>query len=293
MIIVLENELLRIEASTLGAELQSIVGKKTGFEYLWQGDAQYWQNRATVLFPICGRLREGVYTYEGKTYEMCLHGFAKLMEFQVAEQSANSVLFELCANEETKKIYPFDFCFGVRYTLTEKTVCHEFIVKNTGNGDLPFSFGGHPGFNIPFVAGESFTDYYLEFGQERSEIRRRLSDGLFGTKETAPYQLRDGKFIDLQHSLFDNDAIFFEQTAKSVSLKSTKNDRAVTVDWEDLEAVGFWHKPLTEAPYVCIEPWHGIPTAIKGIDDFATKVGFIHLDAGKTYTTAMRISITE
>lgn len=39
--IVLENECLRVEISTLGGTLQSIWGKKTGIEYLWQGDRTY------------------------------------------------------------------------------------------------------------------------------------------------------------------------------------------------------------------------------------------------------------
>ena len=75
---IIENEALRVEIADRGAEIMSIVGKKTGFEYLWQGDATYWASRATVLFPICGRLTDGKYTYKGKEYEMVLHGFAKL-----------------------------------------------------------------------------------------------------------------------------------------------------------------------------------------------------------------------
>jgi galactose mutarotase-like enzyme len=56
MITGIENDLLRVQASSLGAELQSIVLKKDGTEYLWQGDPTYWKGRAYNLFPICGRL---------------------------------------------------------------------------------------------------------------------------------------------------------------------------------------------------------------------------------------------
>ena len=64
MLYTIENEQIRVEISDRGAEIMSIVGKKSGHEYLWQGDAKYWASRATVLFPICGRLTEGKYTYE-------------------------------------------------------------------------------------------------------------------------------------------------------------------------------------------------------------------------------------
>ena len=39
MIYTIENEDLRVAVSTVGAELQSIYGKGTDTEYLWQGDA--------------------------------------------------------------------------------------------------------------------------------------------------------------------------------------------------------------------------------------------------------------
>ena len=77
MIYTIENDSIRVQISDVGAELQSIVGKKDNTEYLWQGDAQYWSGRAYNLFPICGRLTDGKYTYQGKTYEMNLHGFAR------------------------------------------------------------------------------------------------------------------------------------------------------------------------------------------------------------------------
>ncbi len=293
MNIVLENALLRVEIATLGAELQSVVGKKSNFEYLWQGDPTFWQNRATVIFPICGRLGGGEYVYEGKKYEMCLHGFAKLNEFTVLSQSDTEVLLELLPNEEIKAMYPFDFAFRMKYTLDGKTIRQEYQVENTGKGDLPFSVGGHPGFNIPFVAGEAFEDYYLEFACAKEKVQKRYGEGFFYSGKTKDYTLRDGKYIDLVHSLFDNDAIFLEQTCKEVSLKSKKNDRAITVKFDDFAAIGFWHKPLAEAPYVCIEPWNGCPSVDGGLDDFATKLDMLHLDSGKTYTANFTITVTE
>ena len=48
----IENEFLKVDIADRGAEMMSLVGKKTGFEYLWQGDATYWASRASVLFVI-------------------------------------------------------------------------------------------------------------------------------------------------------------------------------------------------------------------------------------------------
>ena len=80
---VLQNASITAKVESYGAELRSVV--KGGCEYLWQGDPAYWAGQAPILFPICGRLVEGKYTFEGKTYEMTLHGFARKTAYTLAE----------------------------------------------------------------------------------------------------------------------------------------------------------------------------------------------------------------
>ena len=291
---IIENSAIRVEISDLGAELMSIVGKKTGFEYLWQGDAEYWASRASVLFPICGRLTDGKYTYRGKTYEMVLHGFARKQVFTVVEQKAEAITFELRPNEVSRAAYPFDFIFRVSYTLDGASVRTTLAVENPGNEALPFSVGGHPGFNIPFVEGESFEDYYMEFKCAKPTEALVMSPTCYYTGENVPFELREGRFLDMKHSLFDNDAIFLENMCNHVSLKSRKNDRAVTVHFaEDMTHLGFWHKPKTEAPFVCIEPWHGVPAYDGKVDDMETKNKITLLPQGENYSTYFDVIITE
>ena len=38
----LENDILRVEIDSLGAEIKSVKSKSTGQEYMWQGDPAYW-----------------------------------------------------------------------------------------------------------------------------------------------------------------------------------------------------------------------------------------------------------
>ena len=94
MIKKLENDYLSIEINEKGAEVFSIKSKKTGVEYLWQGNPEFWANRSTTLFPICGRLFGGKYTYEGVEYEMPLHGIAKLFDFTSKVVSEEEIEFE-------------------------------------------------------------------------------------------------------------------------------------------------------------------------------------------------------
>ena len=83
MQVVLENEALKVTINSFGAELASIRGKETDTEYLWNADAKFWKRSAPVLFPFVGSLKNKEYHYEGKTYSMGQHGFARDMEFAV------------------------------------------------------------------------------------------------------------------------------------------------------------------------------------------------------------------
>jgi galactose mutarotase-like enzyme len=293
MIKKLENDFLTVEINQTGAELFSIKSKKTGIEYVWQGDAKYWKGKAPLLFPICGRLFGGKYTYKGAEYQMQLHGFARNVDFSSKVISNEVIEFELNSSEESKKQYPFDFNLVVRYTLKDTALKTEFIVKNTGKEDLYFSCGGHPGFNVPFTDGEKFEDYYIEFG--KNELSRLIfSETCFCTGKAEKYPLTDNK-LALKHDLFDNDALFFETNTETekVTLKNKNNNNAVEMSYGDMTCLGIWHMPKTDAPYVCIEPWHGVPSTDGIVDDFETKQQLIKLGENKTYDNFFTIKIVE
>ncbi|MDP9042893.1 MAG: aldose 1-epimerase family protein, partial [Bacteroidota bacterium] len=161
----LENELLRVTVSTKGAELQSITGKAFGIEYLWNGNPAFWAKKSPILFPIVGSLKNNSYSYQGKSYTLPRHGFARDMDFQVEKQSLKDITFLLKSNSETKTNYPFDFEFRIKYQLQADELSTEYQISNTGNGVLLFSVGGHPAFNLPLTAGTEFSDYYLKFDE--------------------------------------------------------------------------------------------------------------------------------
>lgn len=291
MIRKIENAFLSAEINETGAELFSVKSKKSGVEFLWQGDPKYWRGRSTVLFPICGRLFSGKYYYKGKEYEMPIHGIAKLYDFTVKEQTETELTLALKSSEDTKKYYPFDFEFFITYALSDNSINVEFKIKNLGENEMPFSYGGHPGFNVPFSDGEVFEDYYLDFGKESLE-KIVLSDTCFYKNETEDFLLDGGK-LNLKRELFDNDALFFVTKDGSVRLKSKKSDTEIEVIYNNTTCLGIWQKPKSDAPYVCIEPWHGVPSLDGVVDDLETKIQTVKLDGNGTYEDSYVIKITE
>lgn len=287
---IIENEAVRVTVADMGAELMSLVLKSNNTEYLWQGDEKYWTGRATNLFPICGRLTDGKYTYQGNEYEMVLHGFAKKSVFSVIEQKKDSIVFSLQANEETLKIYPFDFELFITYTLCESTVRESYRVINHGLERMYFALGGHPGFNLPLEEGCSFEDYFVAFAQEKP-AKELVMEACYMTEETVPARLKDGKVIELTHSMFDKDAIFLQDMDTCVTLKAKKGQKSVTLRYPDMKYLGLWHKPKTAAPYVCIEPWLSVPAYYQKVDDLETKRDMLPLEAGASYETYIEITL--
>ncbi len=291
---IIENDKIRVEISDKGAELQSIYGKKSGFEYLWQANVEgLWKSRATIIFPNCGRLLEGKYTYNGKEYELPCHGLAKLNVFKVVCQEKEKIVFELTENAETLKIYPFNFSLKITYSLDGASVRTAFDVENTGNPDLPFSVGGHPGFSLPFEDDLEFTDHYIEFETAKKRMRIDASDRVLYLGTDTEYPLEQDKIIRLDHSLFAHDAIFLSEDKGSVTLKSDKSNKFVKVSFNDVTHVGFWQTYSDHTNFICIEPWHGLPAFDGKMDDFATKHKFIHLKDGESYNYYFDIEVSE
>lgn len=291
MIYTIQNDLIRVQISDVGAELQSILGKKDATEYLWQGDATYWSGRAYNLFPICGRLTEGKYTYKGTAYEMNLHGFARKSTFDVQDEAADSITFHLKADEKTLAQYPFQFDLKLGYTLDGASVKTTFEVKNEGNEPLIFAVGGHPGFNVPMGDGLPFTDHYLEFDCEVPTRALVMSPTCYTTRETISFPLENGKRLSLKHNLFDNDAIVLADMCKSVTLKSNSGEKYVRLEFPDMNYLGLWHAPKTEAPYLCIEPWTSVPAYDGEVDDLQTKRDMLTLAPGKHYANTFMIFV--
>ncbi len=290
----ISNDKIKVEISDVGAELQSIKGKTTGYEYLWQGDVEgLWKNRATNLFPICGRLLDGKYVYQGKEYQMILHGFIKLATFAVKEQSAEKIVFELSEDEESLKIYPFKFNLKIIFSLDGATVRTEYLVENTGNPDLPFSVGGHPGFKLPFEKGLDFSDHYIEFDKAKKRTKIDIAPSCLYAGTSSPFEMEGDKIVRLSHGLFKDDAIFLSDDAGCATIRSDKSDKFVKLTFNDVTHVGLWQTLSDKADFVCIEPWHGIPATDGVLDDFATKNEFIHLKDGEKYSFIYDITVSE
>ena len=276
--ITIKNDYLTLELSEKGGEPIS-VRSADGYEYLWNRDAKYWSSSAPVLFPTVGRLRGGEWSDGGVTYKMGNHGFARhqLMKAVAMQELAE---FTLSDSAESRECYPFAFTLHRRFKLTNNEILETLTVRNDDVRDIFFGIGLHPGFMIP----EGRARLALEC--HSAPERHLLSPAFLMADKTEPYALEDGKYITLDNSLFDNDAIILSGVT-SATLGSPDSPRSVTVEFPDAPYVGFWQPDHSDAPFLCIEPWQSLPAsdAPEGspADEISARKGFVRLAPGEIY----------
>ena len=211
-------------------------------EYIWQRDAKYWSGCAPILFPVVGRRRDGILTIKGKDYPMPKHGFARDLVMNVADKTDSSVKFELKSSGETKKFYPWDFEFCVKFALNNSCLTVSFGVKNTDKEAMIFGLGGHPAFNVPMYDGDKFTDYRLEFEKEELLESNYVNPDDSISADKKEVILNGGKTINIKRSLFNNDAMIFEDIkSKSVKLINHEN-KGIKFSYDGFSTFAVWTK---------------------------------------------------
>lgn len=289
MVSKIENQWIEVLSKNEGAELTGLKLKSDGTEYLWQADPEFWGRHAPLLFPIIGKIKDETYTYEGSDYHLSQHGFARDCRFEVIEKDREQIIYEFNSNAETLTKYPFQFQLQVKYSIAGKDLNVAYSVKNTGQKTMYFSIGAHPGFNCPLLADEQMDDYYLEFETSETIETHLLEHGLI-SGQTLPF-LKNEKIVPLSQELFRNDAIILEGLkSKTLSIKSRKTNRSVTVKFDGFPFMGIWSKPQG-APFVCIEPWYGIADSTNHRGELKAKNGILKIPEGEMFECCYTITI--
>lgn len=287
----LENDFFSICISAHGAELHSIYSKKLDKELLWSGYDKVWARHAPVLFPIVGKLKNDSYTFEGKSYSLPQHGFARDMEFKIASNivsdNFDSVVYELDSNETTLEKYPFSFALQIEYKLENEKLHCNYRVKNTGDSEMYFSIGSHPGFVCPIMEGEQLSEYTITFEKEEIAKRNLLDGGLFnGIQEEV---IVNKKHMPLSKELFEKDAIVLKGL-HSEALQLHSNNYILNFFWHNMPYFGIWAKKGIEE-FICLEPWTGLADSVFASGDIKEKEGIITLSPTKVFECGFGISV--
>lgn len=221
----IKNKLITLNVDSLAAEMHSLKLNNYSYEFLWQGNPEYWWGRNPILFPQVSSTKEKKNIINGKEYPMRNHGFLRDKEFDFVEVKEDSLTLSYKDNEETLSQYPYHFELLVNYSLKENSVVISYEVKNLNEVDMPFGFGLHPAFNTE----ANFKDTKIVFD--------KLSE------------------LKLTKELFDEYPTYYEKPMPHYADLYT-NDHHLRVDFEGFKILAVW-SPV--GPFVCIEPWMSAP----------------------------------
>ncbi len=288
MLYTIRNDCLTLEVDDLGAQMMALTGAD-GTEYLWNGDAAFWRNRAPNLFPYVGRSTEDSCTIRGVRYPMSRHGFANRSRFSVGSHGADRIVFTITDSPETRENYPWAFAFSVGYALVGNGVEITYEVINRDREPICFGLGGHPGFRVPLEPGLCFTDYALTFANPCSPDRVELSENYMISGRESRFPLENGDTLPLRHDLFDHDAVILRHMDKTVTLSALGGQRGVRLEIPRMNYLGIWHTPEKEAPFVCLEPWVSLPARQDVVEELTQQGDLITLLPGERYVNPWKI----
>ncbi|OAB57880.1 aldose epimerase [Phormidium willei BDU 130791] len=192
-----------------------------------------------ILFPICGNLPDNTYTYNGKSYTLKQHGFARDFPWTVGESKTDrhaSLTLELASSPQTRAVYPFDFHLAFTYRLQGNSL--EIIQRYTNPSDdqiLPFSCGLHPYFNVP----------------DKSQLRVNLPSKQY-------WDQLDGTLHDFDNQFnFDREEIdvaFTQLNSHTASVYDRKRGLTLNLEYSTpFSTLVFW--AVQGKDYYCLEPW--------------------------------------
>ena len=279
--ITLNNGLLKVLIDEMGVQIRSV--EKEEKEYMWQADPQIWKATAPLMFPICGGLKDDKFIYEGKEYILPKHGFGRNMLFTVESADDTSAVFCLKANEESRKMYPFEFELRLIYGIKGDALTLTYEVKNAGDNTMYFAIGSHEAYYTP----EGIEDYDIVFPQKET-LNSVMVDGNLLQDHTLPI-IKESNVLPLYDKYFLVDCLLFKEVkSKSCVLRNRRKGKSIRVDFPDAAYLVLWHPH--GAPFICIEPWTGIPDDFHSDYNLAHKEGITALNAGEVYRNVHTIT---
>ena len=286
---IIENEYLKVTVTTKGAQVKSVIRKCDGVEHMWQADPAVWPWHAPVLFPHCGKVVDGIIEAKGQSLPSASHGFTRTSEHQFVEQSADTIVLELCASPATLASFPYEFRLVSTFTLEGDTLHHTLTVENLDEEKMGFGIGFHPGFAIPFDDKHVATDYEFRFSDSESPICMNcLPTGLL---QKDHYILGNNlTTIGIDEQLFANDSHCMSNLrSATLGVYEKGTGRGVVCDIREFPYTLIWSKPGMPK-FVCIEPWQTLPSVEGGSRKWDEKAHAAILEPGEAWSTTLSTS---
>ncbi len=263
MILSIKDEKMEVKINTLGGELTSV--QKSGEEYLWQGDPQFWAGQSPLLFPIIGHLKDETIKIRGQQCVMETHGFIKTTEFDVVSHTETELVLSTKYTEATLLQYPFRFQFTVSFKIEQGQLQMTYTIYNLDDVEMVYNFGLHPGFRCDLFGEEAIENYYIEFPEEKTLDTAVFTPEIRVDLHEKKRIVEGSKYFYFVDELFLRTLIFADIDFNEVWLCHKKRGRILKLSYEGFSMFALY-RPLN-APFICIEPWTGSDSIIQDFEN--------------------------
>ena len=191
-------------------------------------------------------------------------------------------------NEDTRKVFPFEFKLTIVFELDGNSLKVSNIVENLEEQTMYFSIGAHEGYNCP----EGIEEYEIHF-KEKYTLDSYVLDGNLLTDDVIR-MTDNSNVLPLKNEYFSVDALVFKNIEFSeVILVHKHSSKKVRVTFDGANYFLLWTKPQANARYICLEPWHGVQDIVGSCYDITKKEGIIRLEGKGCYTAVHTIECVE
>lgn len=226
----------------------------------WQDDYDDLIGGWPFCFPVCARLQrngqQGVYLYNGKRYQLPIHGVSWYQPWRVLAHEQDRLVMQLSANTHSLEHYPFQFEVTLDYRIAPGKLHCEQMYTNHGDEAMPYYAGFHPYFLTP-AADSGKVDVILDFASSGRLLYNEQLTDIEGWAEALswPCSVADSA-INEQLSVVDGCNVFHLQYdgGDQVTMQ-------VVADKPDLFPY-IQTYTVAEKPFICVEPWMGHPNAL-------------------------------
>ena len=234
-------------------------------DHFWDLKSKHLPGGWSFLFPICARIGrggvEGSYLYDGKVYNMPIHGIAAYMPWQVLDDTKpDEITLVLTDTPKTLAMYPFNFKIELTYKISDnKLICEQKYI-NTGNKPMPYYAGFHPYFLTPLL-NQGKENVILDYHPVRHFKYNENMTDIIGEDELFKTPISvTSKNIHEQLVLLGDDKLLTVSYPDGLKLKMIVS----SVEDKNMFSYVQVYSPADQ-PFVCVEPWMSFPNALNTV----------------------------
>jgi gluconolactonase len=296
-------------APSQGGELSSFrvkfKGESVELLYHARGDTETkgFQGKGPLLWPAVGvqyplgqfpksTCGDGSYLFDGKTYPMPCHGFAKSLPWTEVARSADNqgarVTVELRDSDRTRPSYPFAFRVDATFALSGGLLTVDYTVTSDPSNGAPmiFAIGNHIAFKVPFLPGTDPAAMTFESPNRKLLLRNSL--GFVNGEEAArsfetPERLGDfDAHVALALTGYQSAPYAVLTDPQGLSVRVSQ--QATSSLAEPIVRFNIYGGP--KVGYFCPEPWFGLQNSLN------LGKPLVHLAAGDSWTWRVQVKAT-